>query len=54
MWAAAINLVWSPFKAVDLGIEYQHLERSLIAGGTPALGSGGIVNRIQLTAIGRF
>jgi len=54
MWAAAINLVWSPFKAVDLGIEYQHLERSLIGGGVAVGTSGGIANRIELTAIGRF
>src|SRR6185312_16186830 len=22
-WAGSINLVWSPFKAVDIGLEYQ-------------------------------
>ena len=57
MWAAAINLVWSPFKAVDFGIEYQHVERSLVGRFVPQPGlstSGGIENRIQLTAIGRF
>jgi len=54
MWAAAINLVWSPFSAVDLGVEYQHLERSLIAGGGVQAAAGGVENRIQFTAIGRF
>lgn len=56
LWAAAINLVWSPFNAVDLGIEYQHLERSLqapfISGGL--VSRGGMENRIELTTIGRF
>jgi hypothetical protein len=57
-WAGAINLVWSPFKAVDIGLEYQHVERTLQArnaiGPGAATTSGGIANRIQLTMIGRF
>jgi hypothetical protein len=56
-WAGSINLVWSPFKAVDIGLEYQHVERvlqgSFSTGGGNAT-TGGIANRIQLTGIGRF
>ena len=52
-----INLIWSPFKAVDLGIEYEHVERHLQAAfstGTNTATTGGIQNRIQFSAIGRF
>ncbi len=56
-WAGSINLVWSPFKAVDIGLEYQHVERvlqgSFSTGGGNAT-TGGIANRIELTGIGRF
>jgi hypothetical protein len=56
-WAGSINLVWSPFKAVDIGLEYQHVERvlqgSFSTGGGNAT-TGGVANRIELTGIGRF
>lgn len=57
LWMGTINLVWSPIRAVDIGIEYQHLERHLAAPFVPQAGfttTGGIQNRIQLTTIGRF
>jgi hypothetical protein len=56
-WSGSINLVWSPIRAVDIGLEYQHVERLLQGPFIPQAGStttGGIENRIQLTAIGRF
>jgi hypothetical protein len=56
-WAGSINLIWSPFRAVDLGIEYQHVERSLQAAfstGTNTAATGGQENRLQFTGIGRF
>ena len=57
-WTGNINLVWSPIKAVDIGLEYQHVERTLqnrnAIGPGAITTSGGIANRIQLTAIGRF
>ncbi|MBO0712178.1 MAG: porin, partial [Acetobacteraceae bacterium] len=57
LWAASINLVWSPFNAVDIGLEYQHIERSLQGRNQISPGlitDGGEVNRIELTTIGRF
>jgi hypothetical protein len=56
-WAGFVNLIWSPFKAVDLGLEYQHLERHLAAPfstGTNSATTGGLENRIEASAIGRF
>ncbi len=56
-WAGSINLIWSPFKAVDLGFEYQHVERALqqrAVTGTGVSSGGGIANRLQISAIGRF
>jgi hypothetical protein len=56
-WAGSINLVWSPFKALDIGLEYQHVERVLqgsFSTGAGTATTGGIANRIQLTGIGRF
>jgi hypothetical protein len=53
----SINLIWSPFKAVDLGIEYEHVERHLQAAfstGANTATTGGIQNRLQFSAIGRF
>ena len=54
-YAASINLVWSPFKAVDIGLEYQYVARNLqqrAVTGSGLASSGGIANRIELTAIG--
>lgn len=57
-WAGSVNLIWSPFKSVDIGFEYQHVERVLQAryliGPGNATTSGGIENRLQLMGIGRF
>jgi hypothetical protein len=56
-WAGSINLIWSPIKMVDLGVEWQHVERVLHHSATMPAGAtsgGGIVNRVQASAIGRF
>jgi hypothetical protein len=56
-WVGSINLVWSPFRMVDIGFEYQHVERVLqrrALTDTAATAGGGIENRLQLTAIGWF
>jgi hypothetical protein len=56
-WGGSVNLIWSPFKAVDLGVEYQHFERSLQAPfstGANTATTGGQQNRLQFTGIGRF
>ena len=56
-WAGSINLIWSPFPMVDLGFEYQHVERVLQQRAVTLPGAtsgGGIANRLQATAIGRF
>ncbi len=53
IWATAVNLIWSPVKPIDLGIEYTHIERTLqqqdIYGAR-----GGKADRIQASAIVRF
>ena len=53
IWATAVNLIWSPVKPIDLGIEYTHVERTLqqqdIYGAR-----GGKADRIQASAIVRF
>jgi hypothetical protein len=57
MAAGTINLIWSPFRALDLGVEYQYVERSLqsqFSTGTNTATTGGISNRIQASAIARF
>ena len=55
--AWSTNLIWSPFKALDLGLEYLYVERhpqALFSIGTNTATTGGIENRIQFSAIGRF
>jgi hypothetical protein len=55
--SGTINFIWSPFKAVDLGVEYQYAERHLqapFAAGTNATTTGGIANRILFSAIARY
>ena len=57
VYGASVNLIWSPFKAVDFGIEYQYVGRGLqsaFSTGANAATTGGLQNRIQFTAIGRF
>jgi len=43
-WSAAINLFYSPVKAIDLGIEYRHGERELVSG------ADGALDRIEFAA----
>ncbi len=53
MWGEATNLIWTPIPRLDVGVEYQHVERTLAhrnAGGT----STGTADRIQTSAIVRF
>jgi hypothetical protein len=57
MSAESINLISSPFRVLDIGFEYQHVERHLQSAfitGTDATTTGGIANRLQLSVIGRF
>jgi hypothetical protein len=57
LWEGSINFIWSPFRAVDIGIEYIHAERALNAAfstGTNTATTGGIQNTIQVSFIGRF
>jgi hypothetical protein len=52
-WAGSINLVWSPVKMLDIGVEYQHVERVLQQPASTGA-NGGLENRLQATAICRF
>ena len=53
IWSGAINLIWSPVKPVDLGIEYIHTERTLENRNVNGV-RGGRSDRIQASAIVRF
>lgn len=53
IWATAVNLIWSPVKPIDLGIEYTHVERTLQAQDIYGA-KGGKADRIQASAIVRF
>jgi len=53
IWAGAINLIWSPVRPVDLGIEYIHTERTLQNRNLNGV-RGGQSDRIQASAIVRF
>jgi hypothetical protein len=55
--SGTINFIWSPFKAIDLGVEYEYVERHLqapFAAATSATTTGGIENRILVSAIARY
>jgi Porin subfamily len=55
--SGTINLIWSPFKALDLGVEYEYVERHLqapFAAAINATTTGGIENRILVSAIARY
>ncbi len=55
--SGTINFIWSPFKALDLGVEYEYVERHLqapFATATNASTTGGIENRILVSAIARY
>jgi hypothetical protein len=52
-----IDIRWSPFRALDLGLEYQHFERTLqsaFSTGTNTATTGGVANRLQFSEIARF
>lgn len=51
--AGAINLIWSPVKPIDLGIEYIHTERRLENRNVNGVRGGGS-DRVQASAIVRF
>jgi hypothetical protein len=56
-WGGTINVIWSPFRALDVGLEYQHFERALqsaFSTGTNTATTGGVANRIQMSGIARF
>lgn len=53
LWAGVANLIWSPVKPVDLGIEYVHVERTLENRDANGV-RGGKADRIQASAIVRF
>ena len=53
IWAGAINLIWSPVKPVDLGIEYVHAERTLENRNVNGV-RGGRSDRVQASAVVRF
>jgi hypothetical protein len=55
--SGTINFLWSPFKALDLGVEYEYVERHLqapFAAAANATTTGGIENRILVSAIARY
>ena len=53
LWGGSINLIWSPVSLIDLGVEYQHIERTLQT--TNITGNkGGTADRVQVSAIVRF
>ncbi|MBV8589094.1 MAG: hypothetical protein JO212_03385, partial [Acetobacteraceae bacterium] len=57
LWEGSINFIWSPFRAVDIGIEYIHTERALnaaFATDNNTTTNGGIQNTIEVSLIGRF
>jgi hypothetical protein len=54
MWAGVVNLIWSPVRMIDVGIEYQHVERELENRNAAALTKGGKADRIQGSVIVRF
>lgn len=53
IWAGVVNLIWSPVRPIDLGIEYSHVERTL-ENRNASGARGGRADRIQASAIVRF
>ncbi|MBU6269262.1 MAG: hypothetical protein KGN34_17070 [Sphingomonadales bacterium] len=49
-WSMAANLFYSPVKAVDLGIEYRHGERTVLNAATATGDAKGTLDRIELAA----
>lgn len=53
IYAGSAALIWSPWRSIDVGIEYQHVERMLV--GRNADGTrGGKADRFQGSVIVRF
>jgi hypothetical protein len=53
LWATSVNLIYSPVPAVDVGIEYQHAERTLLVPDVNGA-TGGVADRIQSMGLVRF
>jgi hypothetical protein len=53
IWVTAANLIWSPARMIDVGIEYQHVERTLENRNRDSV-RGGKADRIQGSVIVRF
>ncbi|MBN9560144.1 MAG: porin [Alphaproteobacteria bacterium] len=53
LWGASVNLIWSPVRMIDVGVEYQHIERSLQSGNSTG-NNGGKADRVQVSGIARF
>ncbi|MDE2405900.1 MAG: porin [Sphingomonadales bacterium] len=49
-WSMAANLFYSPVKAVDLGIEYRHGERTVINSATASGDAKGKLDRVEFAA----
>ncbi|WFU14873.1 porin [Bradyrhizobium sp. CB3481] len=46
LWAASVNLIYSPVPSVDLGVEYQYGSRTLLVPGANGV-VGGTADRVQ-------
>lgn len=53
IWQSVVNLIWSPARMIDVGIEYQHAERQLENRNSASV-KGGKADRIQGSVIVRF
>jgi len=51
--AGNVNLVWSPVRQVDVGVEYNYAERELEVAQTDGV-RGGVAHRVQLSGRFRF
>lgn len=49
-WSGAVNLFWSPVKAIDLGIEYRHGERTVFNAATATGTATGQIDRMEFAA----
>ena len=49
-WSMAANLFYSPVKAVDLGIEYRHGERTVLNAATATGDANGKLDRVEFAA----
>ncbi len=53
LWAASVNLIYSPVPSIDLGVEYQHGSRTLLSPDANGV-VGGAAKRIQGMVLVRF